>query len=142
MDDFSALNHSIPVLRSPSDMMVVGPNSDNLAAVAVEAHPIDRLQRSDPSASLDLDSIRRLYGSALAMRLTTERTLASKVGGRLPGFDAHPNSNTLLDSLTGNDESIEFKDFLNVPQVRAQNGTSGAHSGHGPHQLMERKLGL
>ena len=36
---------SIPVMRSPANLMNDGPNSDNLAAAAVQAHPIDRMQR-------------------------------------------------------------------------------------------------
>ncbi len=36
---------SIPVMRSPIDLMKEGPNSDNLAAGAIQAHPIDRMQR-------------------------------------------------------------------------------------------------
>ena len=65
-------------------------------------------------SSLDIDSIRRLYGSALAMRLSTEQKMASQVGGRLPGMDSNPNSNAMLDSLTGDDMNINFGDFLNV----------------------------
>lgn len=36
---------SIPVMRSPNDLMVNGPNSDNFAASAIQAHPVDRMQR-------------------------------------------------------------------------------------------------
>jgi hypothetical protein len=36
---------SIPVMRSPADIMNDGLNSDNLAAGAVQSHPIDRMQR-------------------------------------------------------------------------------------------------
>jgi hypothetical protein len=39
------MSNSIPVMRSPADLMNHGPNSDNLAAAAVQMHPIDRLQR-------------------------------------------------------------------------------------------------
>jgi hypothetical protein len=38
---------SIPVMRSPADLMNNGPNSDNLAAGAMHAHPIDRMQRGE-----------------------------------------------------------------------------------------------
>eukprot|EP00979_Chaetoceros_neogracilis_P008923 scaffold2006_cov283-Chaetoceros_neogracile.AAC.7 len=91
---------SIPVMRSPNDIMTYGPNGDNLAAAAIQSHPVDRMQRAiqfqtrnltyeyyfttnssfhvlptptatTPTTSLDLDSIRRLYGSALAMRIHT-----------------------------------------------------------------------
>ena len=39
------LSSSIPVMRSPADIMAKGPNGDNLAAGAVQAHPVDRMQR-------------------------------------------------------------------------------------------------
>ena len=34
-------------MRSPADLMNNGPNSDNLAAGAMHAHPIDRMQRGE-----------------------------------------------------------------------------------------------
>ena len=92
------------------------------------------------TTSLDVDSIRRLYGSALAMRLTTERIHASNVGGRLPGLDAHPNSNTMLETLTGDDITIDFGDYLNTKMERAQGGLGGQNMG--VHDAMEVKLGL
>ena len=55
---------------------------------------------------LDLDAVRRLYGSGLAMRLATERRMALNVGGRLPGLDAHPDSRAMYETLTGDDVSI------------------------------------
>mmetsp|Transcript_27695 Transcript_27695/g.41022 ORF Transcript_27695/g.41022 Transcript_27695/m.41022 type:complete len:137 (+) Transcript_27695:98-508(+) len=132
---------SIPVMRSPNDLMINGPNSDNLAAAAIQSHPVDRMQRATKSTtSLDVDSIRRLYGSALAMRLTTERIHASNVGGRLPGLDAHPNSNTMLETLTGDDITIDFGDYLNTKMERAQGGLGGQNMG--VHDAMEVKLGL
>ena len=138
---------SIPIMRSPADMMTDGPNCDNLAAGAVQIHPIDRMQRvkqakNNTNSSLDIDAIRRLYGSALAMRLVTERNLASNVGGRLPGMDAHPNSNTMLDTLTGNDVSLDFADFLNIKSDRADVGRNVAHDKVLVHSEMEKRLNL
>jgi Proteasome maturation factor UMP1. len=92
---------------------------------------------------LDIDAIRRLYGSALAMRLTTERQLASNVGGRLPGLDAHPDSNVMLETLTGGDLDIDFGDFLNLKMNRTHDD-AGGRTGNPvmAHSLMESKLGL
>jgi hypothetical protein len=39
------LSSSIPVMRSPTDIMAKGPNGDNFAAEAIQAHPVDRMQR-------------------------------------------------------------------------------------------------
>lgn len=44
---------SIPVMRSPVDLMNEGPNSDNLAASAMQAHPIDRMQRGEQPHQTD-----------------------------------------------------------------------------------------
>ncbi len=38
-------NRSIPLLRGPANMMVVGPNGANFASSAVRLHPVDRMQR-------------------------------------------------------------------------------------------------
>lgn len=41
------------------------------------------LSAHDPSTkNLDLDAVRRLYGSGLAMTIMTERRLAAAAGGR------------------------------------------------------------
>ena len=142
---------SIPVMRSPADVMSKGPNGANLAATARRAHPVDRMQRMSTSAGgashLDLDAIRRLYGSALAMRLSTERHLASQVGGRLPGMDATPDSRALLDTLTGDDLTLDFGDILNLSENRPEDtlrsvGGGGPVVEAGPHGAMEAKLGL
>jgi len=135
--DISATS-SIPILREQTNVMASGPNSNNLAAKGLQAHPIDHMQRAAGSghSSLDVDAIRRLYGSGLAMRLTTERKLASSVGGRLPGLDAHPDSNMVLETLTGDDCVIDFGHVLNTRENRP-----GMECG-GPHSVMEAKLKL
>ena len=46
MDPLSS-SSSIPVMRSPNDLMANGPNSDNLAAAAIQTHPVDRMQRGE-----------------------------------------------------------------------------------------------
>ena len=88
---------------------------------------------------LDLDAVRRLYGSGLAMRLATERRLASSVGGRLPGLDAHPDSRAMYETLTGDDMTIGFGDFLNVRRNRPEGGVGGERV---PHDAMESRLRL
>jgi hypothetical protein len=88
---------------------------------------------------LDLDAVRRLYGSGLAMRLATERRLASSVGGRLPGLDAHPDSRAMYETLTGDDMTIGFGDFLNVRKNRPEGGGGGERV---PHDAMESRLRL
>ncbi len=97
---------------------------------------------NNANSSLDIDAVRRLYGSALAMRLVTERKLASNVGGRLPGMDSSPDSNVMLDTLTGNDLNIDFGDYLNIKADRADVGRNVAQDKDMIHSTMEAKLGL
>lgn len=138
------LSSSIPVMSGPNDLMRNGLNSDNFAASAVQNHPVDRMQQGQDSNSLDIDAIRRLYGSALAMRLTTERQNASQVGGRLPGMDAHPNSNAMYETLTGDDVTLDFKDYLNtkIDRPTSSFGVGSSHEKVAVHAVMEAKLGL
>jgi hypothetical protein len=75
------------------------------------------------------------------MRLATERQLAMKVGGRLPGMDAHPDSRAMYETLTGDDTSIGFGDFLNLKRNRPEGGGELGH-GEAPHSAMESRLGL
>jgi len=138
-------NLAVPIMRCPTDVMRKGPNSDNFQTAAIQAHTIDRLQRAQQAtgtaAPLDLDAIRRLYGSGLAMRLSTERRLAQNVGGRLPGMDAHPDSNIVMETLTGEDVSIDFGDYLNIREDRCSMEDHFRH-GDGTHTAMEKCLGL
>jgi hypothetical protein len=102
---------------------------------------------STGQSPLDLDAIRRLYGSGLAMRLATERQMAKQVGGRLPGLDAHPDSRAMYETLTGEDVTLDFGDYLNLsknrPEVGGGNGGGGALGGEEiPHAAMESRLGL
>eukprot|EP00978_Attheya_sp_CCMP212_P047459 scaffold421377_cov55-Attheya_sp.AAC.3 len=135
----------IPVMRSPPNLMASGPNGSNLAAAARRSHPVEVVQQQSAGGDdLDLDAVRRLYGSGLAMRLATERQMAAQVGGRLPGLDAAPASNAMLDTLTGNDMRLDFGDYLNLAANRpeARPDGTGPVTDIGPHALMEAKLGL
>ncbi len=81
------------------------------------------------------------------MRLATERQLALKVGGRLPGLDANPDSRAMYETLTGEDVSFGFGDFLNLSKNRPEvGGGNGEFSGGAvdavPHVAMEKNLGL
>lgn len=93
------------------------------------------LLKTESGGFLDLDAVRRLYGSGLAMRLATERRMASQVGGRLPGLDAAPANNVVMETVTGNDLKLDFGDFLSKPEFAVSGITN-------PHGAMERRLGL
>jgi proteasome maturation protein len=127
----------IPVMRTPANVMDVGPNGTNLSSSAKQRHPVDTLQQQQGASFrgfLDLDGVRRLYGSGLAMKLATERSMAQANGGRLPGMEQ--NSNLLLDTVTGRDVTLGFEDVLNIPEE------SPVARIRSPQTAMESKLGL
>lgn len=126
---------SIPMMRSPVNQMEVGVNGNNLAATATRRHPVDAIQRSSQQERgfLDLDGVRRLYGSGLAMRLATERQIHSNNGGRLPGME---QSNLALDTVMGKDVLLEFGDVLGRPEDAPIATVKDAHS------AMQRKMKL
>merc|ERR1712125_108584 len=99
----------------------------------------DRMQReSAGSSALDIDAIRRLYGSGLAMRLVTERRMAQNVGGRLLGSHGTGHSNVMLDALTGDDMSIEFGDYLYLEHNRPTVSMVGNDANLTIHAAMEK----
>ena len=60
--------------------------------------------------------MRRIHGSALAMRLAGERQIFSEAH-RIPGLKS---SKIALETLMGEDSSIQFSDFLNDPSLRPE----------------------
>ena len=68
--------------------------------------------------------------------------MASNVGGRLIGIDAHPDSRAMYETLTGDDMTIGFGDFLNVKRTRPEGGAGGAGGERVPHDAMESRLRL
>ena len=120
----------VAIAKSHSNSSIIGSLLSNIILIATASE-----------SPLDLDAIRRLYGSGLAMRLATERQMALKVGGRLPGLDAHPDSRAMYETLTGDDVSIGFGDYLNLRRNRPEGGDFGG-AFDVPHTSMEHKLGL
>jgi Proteasome maturation factor UMP1 len=132
------MSNQIPMMRTPANSIVEGPNSNNFASQGLARHPVDEMQQTQQTNHFDdLDEVRRMYGSGLAMRLATERQMALNVGGRLPGMDAiGGQSNIMFETLMGTDTKIEFGDFMgrpeDIPTAMVKN----------PHSAMETKLGL
>uniref|UniRef100_A0A7S2S4B2 Proteasome maturation protein n=1 Tax=Rhizochromulina marina TaxID=1034831 RepID=A0A7S2S4B2_9STRA len=99
----------IPVLQGPRDQMREGLQT-TLAAESRQGHPLEtRLAVDDFSQKVDM--VRRMYGSAAAMRLQTER-LATEQIQRLPGL---PSSFLALQTVLGEDCTLQFEDVLNDP---------------------------
>uniref|UniRef100_A0A7S1VGR3 Proteasome maturation protein n=1 Tax=Grammatophora oceanica TaxID=210454 RepID=A0A7S1VGR3_9STRA len=130
---------TIPVMSKPANTMQGGPNSNNLATQAQQGHPIQAMQE-ETNPFHDLEHVRRMYGSGLAMRLATERRMASEgaSSARLPGMST-PSSNIMFETLTGTDTQIGFEDYLSLPQNAPQINSFYANN---PHAVMEHKLNL
>jgi proteasome maturation protein len=102
-------SNGLPLYTGPVDHMRLGFRSlENELSVQ---HPINSMQNSKNGSAWmgKLDTVRRMHGSHLAMRLATERETMSRIR-RLPGLQS---SNIALQTLMGTDETVEFSDFLN-----------------------------
>jgi hypothetical protein len=96
---------------------------------------------------IDLEKVRNIYGSGLAMRLATERRMASQVGGRLMGQHGgggqFTDSNAMLETVARTDTTLDFGDVFSRP-FDNPNLAIGVNGGkyENPHIFMEHKLNL
>ena len=124
----------IPIVKKPVSSLETGLNGGNLAIDAAERHPVDVFQRSGPAASgnpyRDLNFVRSIFGSGLAMEMAAERQIArqekamglTQIGGLYE------------DIVLGNDTSLQFSDIMSLPENRAELPKSVFHV------YMERQL--
>ena len=139
----------IPVMQRPVSMMEHGPNSQNLAATAMARHPVDHLQQRTAASNsdVDLDFVRHVYGSGLAMRLATEQKIAvqqeaqglfTSHSSSFPngGGGSSTSSSVYRDIVTGHDLKMNFSDYLSLPENRPDLPNENFHI------AAERKLGL
>lgn len=82
-----------------------------------------------------LEFVRHVYGSGLAMRLATEQKIAREQEflARAPGLEA---SNLYGEIVSGKDTTIDFGDFLSLPENRPNIPMEK------PHDVVERRLGM
>lgn len=135
---------SIPVMKKPVSSMEVGPNGNNLAASATSRHPVDDLQRrvrlqgltgsSNGNPFQNLEHVRRMYGSGLAMRLATGQKLAVEQDRSAPA--GLPSSGLYREIVTGQDVQLDFTDFLSLPEFQPE------ITKENPHKYMEQHLGM
>jgi hypothetical protein len=164
-------NQQIPVLRQPVPLLVNGPNSNNLAAAALAPHPVAALQQQQAPVSRNyghgtgggpnLEFVRHVYGSGLAMRLATEQKMFAGAGGiATSGQDLDGNvlysglgvaglpSQTHVSSMTrdivnGQDSMLDFKNYIGLPQHQpAPGGGNSEVFANNPHVVMEQQLGM
>ena len=83
---------SIPVLSAPPDHMRLG-LQPSLAAQSRAPHIVEQLQRRDVAAQ-KMEDVSRMYGSAMAMRLKTERALCeqARAAQETPSLERAPPS--------------------------------------------------
>ena len=131
MDDMT----SIPIMGKPANLMEVGPNGSNLAAAARSAHPVEEMQRRAlySGGASQLEHVRHVYGSGLAMVLATEQKIAMQQERMAHGL---PNSHLYRDIVSGTDVQLDFADFLTLPEHQPEMPKEN------PHKLMERQLGM
>ncbi|KAF9283003.1 D-tyrosyl-tRNA(Tyr) deacylase [Mortierella alpina] len=104
-----------------------------IASEVTEKHPLEnRLAEWDNTQmELKMNMARNMYGMHAPIKMAMERSLVVKARGpsMLP-----QRSNLGLDILNGKDETIDFEDFLNVPEMSTDMVDV--------HTVMEHQLGL
>lgn len=114
MDSVITEKH-IPIVAAPNDQLRCGVRS--FQNEAIQRHPVEIQQvHADKDWNSKLDTVRRIHGSALAMRLAGERQMFSE-SHRIPGLKS---SKIALETLMGEESSIHFSDFLNDPSSRPE----------------------
>jgi hypothetical protein len=125
MNDFTP---TVPLMDKPFSLMEVGPNGDNLAAASAARHPVDEMQRA--TRTQDLDFVRHVYGSGLAMRLATEEKFAMQE----QRASMRRSAGIYGDIVSGRDTKLDFCDMMSRPRP----GVAKPN----PHVVMERQLGM
>ncbi|KAG0019530.1 hypothetical protein BGZ80_005661 [Entomortierella chlamydospora] len=104
-----------------------------IASEITMKHPLENrlTEWEDTQEELKMNLARNLYGMHAPIKMAMERSLVIKARG--PSMLPH-RSNLGLDILMGKDETIDFEDFLNVPEMSTDFVD--------PHTVMERQIGL
>jgi Proteasome maturation factor UMP1 len=111
----------IPITKQAVSMMESGLNGNHLAVAAAERHPVDTMQRFGTSATTtanpyrDIEFVRSVYGSSLAMQMAAERQMART---EKYGMGSEHIGSVCEDIVMGNDTSIQFADFMSLPEHR------------------------
>lgn len=108
----------IPIITTHDSALHADVNCGNLSVAVAERHPIDVLQRSGSVTNpyQDLNFVRSIYGSGLAMEMAAERQIAfrekamgmSQIGGLFE------------DIVLGSDTKLLVTDFMSLPENRPE----------------------
>jgi len=88
------------------------------AYAAADSHPVEAIQKNWLRNQLQTKHhiMGNVYGTHLPMRIKMEMNILSQVQ-RLPGLRS---SHVGMDTILGRDETIDFEDFLGVPEMNEQ----------------------
>jgi len=105
---------ALPVSRETNDLLRTGPKTfleSNNAAV----HPVAVIQNNHENNQIEIqrNSLSNLFGTHLPLRLQMEQQILTQFQ-RLPGLHSEFVG---LETLMGDDEDIQFEDFLNDPHL-------------------------
>lgn len=118
------MNPTIPNQKQPISLLKNGPNSGRFSTAST-LHPLSSVH-SD--TSFNPHKIASVYGSGLAMRLVEERRFAANATARLPGLDAIPTSEVMLDTVKGQTPTGHVAASLCHTDVAKQNSGDGLTS--------------
>ncbi|XP_075234431.1 proteasome maturation protein [Lycorma delicatula] len=95
-------------------------------------HPLEASERNyaKNQEKIQMTVLRNIQGLHAPLRIAMELKAFNNVG-HLPFL---PSSGISRDVLLGNDDRIEFSDFLNMPEFQERRAQ--------PHACMEHKLGI
>jgi len=123
-------SNSIPILRSPPQLLELGPGGTNVQA-ATPVHPVQLIQMQAEPRRVETQKalMARIYGAHVPMRMTMEETILSQFQ-RMPGL---PSSMVGLETLLNTDTKIDYADYLGGPELSEKQVDV--------HALIEARLG-
>ena len=122
MDDTTP---KIPIYTKQDIALEADVNTGNYAVAVAERHPVDVLQqraRGSVIANIttnpyqDLNFVRSIYGSGLAMEMAAERQYVRKERN----MGMHKIGNMYEDIVLGNDARMQYTDFMSLPDNRVE----------------------
>ena len=120
-----ALTPKIPIYTKQDNALEADVNTGNYAVAVAERHPIDVLQQcargsvtatSTINPYQDLNFVRSIYGSGLAMEMAAERQYVQKERN----MGMHKIGNMYEDIVLGNDATMQYTDFMSLPDHRIE----------------------
>ena len=121
MDDSTP---KIPIYTNQDNALEADVNTGNYAIAVAERHPVDVLQQrargNAASATMnpyqEINFVRSIYGSGLAMEMAAERQFVQQERN----MGMHKIGNMYEDIVLGNDATIQYSDFMSLPDHRIE----------------------